>query len=243
LAIENLTNPRVRDEAGTLRLAPPEDRISGPGTTPIMAAFTHLNPAGSRFTDGTWGVYYAGESLETAVAETMHHRARFLAATHEDAIEIDMRHYVADLAAPLHDLRGLRPALPAIYDPDDYTASQALARQLRLAGSWGVAYDSVRRPGGQCAAVYRRPGLPAPCPALWLAGFLAATAGPLMGIDYWRNFDFRIWLRRTRGADIVTIGIKRSRSRRAAATQYGYPRQGTVPWRARPHSLSGGTRQ
>lgn len=158
-AIENLTNPRVRDEAGNLRLVPEEDRISGPGTTPIMAAFTHLNPAGSRFSDGSWGVYYAGESLETAVAETMHHRARFLAATREPALEIDMRHYLADLAAPLHDLRGLRPALPRIYDPDDYAASQALARQLRLAGSWGVAYDSVRRPGGQCAAVFRPRGL------------------------------------------------------------------------------------
>jgi len=154
-AIENLTNPRVRDEAGNLRLVPPEDRISGPGTTPIMAAFTHLNPAGSRFSDGTWGVYYAGESLETAVAETMYHRSVFLAATQEPAIEIDMRHYLADLAAPLHDLRGLQPALPDIYDPDDYAAGQAFARRLRQEGSWGVAYDSVRRPGGQCAAVFR----------------------------------------------------------------------------------------
>ncbi|MDX3906045.1 MAG: RES family NAD+ phosphorylase [Pigmentiphaga sp.] len=154
-AIENLTNPRVRDEAGHLHLVPPEERVSGPGTTPIMAAFTHLNPEGSRFTDGTWGVYYAGESLETAVAETMYHRSVFLAATREPAIEIDMRHYLADLAAPLHDLRGRQHTLPEIYDPDNYAASQAFARELRREGSWGVAYDSVRRPGGQCAAVFR----------------------------------------------------------------------------------------
>src|SRR4051794_2233977 len=57
-AIEALTNDRLRDEAGDLRLLPAEERISGPGTTPIMAAFTHLNPEGSRFSDGSFGVYY-----------------------------------------------------------------------------------------------------------------------------------------------------------------------------------------
>lgn len=160
-AIENLTNPRIRDETGNLQLVAADERISGDGTTPIMAAFTHLNPAGSRFTDGSWGVYYAGESLETAVAETLYHRARFLAATSEPPIEIDMRHYLADLAAPMHDLRGKRAAMPDIYDPDSYTASQALARALRMDKSWGVAYDSVRREGGSCVAVFRPKALAA----------------------------------------------------------------------------------
>ena len=43
-----------------------------------MAAFTHLNPEGSRFSDGSWGVFYAGNDLNTAIAETRHHRERFL---------------------------------------------------------------------------------------------------------------------------------------------------------------------
>src|SRR3546814_5612167 len=55
--IEAMTNDRLRDEVGVLALVPPEDRVSGPGTTPIMAAFTHLNPEGSRFTDGSFGVF------------------------------------------------------------------------------------------------------------------------------------------------------------------------------------------
>lgn len=76
-AIEALTNPRVRQELGQLSLVPPADRAAGPGATLIMAAFTHLNPLGSRFSDGSWGVYYAAESLETAVAEVSHHRGHF----------------------------------------------------------------------------------------------------------------------------------------------------------------------
>ena len=153
-AVENLTNPRVRQELGEIGLVPPEERLVGEGATPIMAAFTHLNPEGSRFSDGSYGVYYAGRSLDTAIAETRYHRERFLARTKEGPIELDMRTYLADLAAELHDIRGRRE-LAEVYDPDDYSAGQALGRRLRGDGSAGVVYDSVREPGAQCAAVFR----------------------------------------------------------------------------------------
>jgi hypothetical protein len=154
-AIEGLTNPRLRQELGQLSLVPPEDRITGPGATMVMAAFTHPNPLGSRFSDGSYGVYYGAESFETAVAEVSHHRGRFLARTAEPAIDIDLRWIEANLHALLHDLRGLGARLPAVYDPDHYGASQLLGRRLRLAGSDGLVYDSVRRAGGECAAVFR----------------------------------------------------------------------------------------
>lgn len=154
-AIEALTNPRIRDQLGQLQLVPPEDRISGAGSTPIMAAFTHLNPEGSRFSDGHYGVYYAAQDLDTAVAEVSHHRALFLQRTAEAAIDIDLRLITAPLAAPLHDLRGLHGRAPALYDPVDYGAGQSLGRRLREAGSWGVLYHSVRHPDGLCAGLFR----------------------------------------------------------------------------------------
>ena len=154
-AIEALTNPRLRNELGQLQLVPPEERLSGAGSTPIMAAFTHLNPEGSRFSDGSWGVYYAAESLDTAVAEVSHHRAVFLARTAEGPIDIDLRLITAPLDAKLHDLRGLRRSAAAIYDPDSYGAGQALGRTLREAASWGVLYHSVRHRGGLCAGLFR----------------------------------------------------------------------------------------
>ena len=83
--IEAMTNDRLRDEVGDLALVPTEDRVTGPGTTAIMAAFTHLNPQGSRFTDGSYGLYYAGSSEEVALAETIHHHQKFMAATGEAA--------------------------------------------------------------------------------------------------------------------------------------------------------------
>ncbi|MFX8668676.1 RES domain-containing protein, partial [Acinetobacter baumannii] len=57
--IESLTHPRIRDEVGDIELVPREDRVFGPGATVIMAPFTHLDPAGSRFADGTFGAFYA----------------------------------------------------------------------------------------------------------------------------------------------------------------------------------------
>ena len=154
-AIEALTNPRVRQELGQLSLVPPADRVAGAGATLIMAAFAHLNPLGSRFSDGSWGVYYAAESLDTAVAEVSHHRGVFLARTAEEAIDIDLRWIQADLMDRLHDLRGQGAAMPGVYDPDSYGSSQELARMLRSQGSQGIVYDSVRRPLGQCVAVFK----------------------------------------------------------------------------------------
>ncbi|AMK76989.1 MULTISPECIES: RES family NAD+ phosphorylase [Methylomonas] len=162
-AIEALTNDRLRDEAGEISLVAAADRISGPGTTPIMAAFTHLNPEGSRFCDGSYGVYYAAKDIDTAIAETCFHRKRFMAATQQAPLEIDMRSYASDLNADLHDIRDLQAEMPDIYDADtgNYAAAQALARQLRADGADGIVYSSVRAAGGECVAVFK-PRLLAP---------------------------------------------------------------------------------
>lgn len=155
LEIESMTNDRLRDEVGALNLVPPEDRISGPGTSPIMAAFTHLPPCGSRFTDGSFGVFYAGRTLDTSIAETKHHREAFLRATSEPRIELDMRVYAVDLDTMLHDIRGMKDTMAQVYDPSSYAASQALAIEIRTSGSSGLAYDSVRNPDGECVAIFK----------------------------------------------------------------------------------------
>ncbi|BDI05821.1 RES family NAD+ phosphorylase [Sphaerotilus microaerophilus] len=155
-AIESLTNPRLRQELGELSLVRPADRVSGPGSTPIMAAFTHLNPDGSRFSNGSWGVYYAADRLETAVAEVSHHRARFLSYTREGPIDLDLRLILADVVAPMHDLRQWAATqLPAVEDPEAYGTAQILGQRLRERGSWGAYYRSVRDPDGHCVAVWR----------------------------------------------------------------------------------------
>ena len=153
--IDSMTNPRLRDEAGEIRLVPREDRVAGPGASVIMAPFTHLNPEGSRFSDGTFGVFYAARDLDTAIAESVHHRIRFLRATMQPGTELDMRVYLVDLAGNLHDLRGRQSAFPLVYRDDSYRTGQNLARELRGAASNGIAYHSLRNDGGECAGVFR----------------------------------------------------------------------------------------
>jgi hypothetical protein len=155
IEVESLTNPRLRDEAGDVSLVSVDERISGPGTSIIMAAFTHLNPAGSRFTDGTYGVFYTTPDLETAIAETKHHRERFMRETGEAPIHLDMRVYLVDLDAELHDIRGKQSTEALVYHLEKYAAAQHFARTLKESGSNGIVYSSVRRAGGECAAVLR----------------------------------------------------------------------------------------
>ena len=157
-ALEALTNERLRDEAGAVHLVAPDERVFGPGSGPIMAAFTHLNPHGSRFSDGRFGVFYAARDRATAIAETAYHHARFLAATAEPPMHLPMRLYHVSVDARLHDLRPVGAVPAAVFDPAHYAAAQALGGALNAAGSAGVAYPSVRRPQGQCVGLFKPRG-------------------------------------------------------------------------------------
>ena len=154
-ALEALTNDRLRDEVGDIALVPPEERLFGPGSTCIMAAFTHLNPHGSRFSDGRYGVFYCARSRDTAIAETRYHAARFMAATREPPMRLQMRLYSVDAQGRVADLRAASKTEPRIVAPDDYAYTQSIGRTLRAEGALGIVYPSVRHPGGQCLAAFR----------------------------------------------------------------------------------------
>jgi hypothetical protein len=155
IELEQLVNPRVRDAVGEIGLVPPERRVSGPNASWVMAPFTHLNPKGSRFSDGSYGVYYAADRLSTAIAETAHHFALFARDSNDPPRREDMRVLVGAVANEFHDLDTLPvPQRTAVLDPDSYAASRTLARALRDGGSNGVVYPSVREPGGRCVGAF-----------------------------------------------------------------------------------------
>ena len=160
-ALEGFTTEHIREEIGELERVPPVERVYGHGMTPVMAAFTH--PVPSRFGDGSHGVYYCSRDARTAIRETVHHREVFLGHGGFGPMDLEMREYLAPVRASLHDLRGRRADWPALYDPDDYSASQPFGAALRATGSRGLVYDSVRDPaGGPCAALLQPPAV-GPC--------------------------------------------------------------------------------
>lgn len=166
--LESFTNDRLRDEVGDIALVAAEDRISGPGSSPVMAAFTHASAAcPNRFSDGSYGIYYAADSMATAIEETKYHRAMFLAYTDEDPGEIDMRAYIGEVVKPMHDVRG--KDYDGLHHPDNWAPSQAFGKEMKATNSWGIVYRSVRNAGGQCIAALRPPAVSIPKPGTHLS--------------------------------------------------------------------------
>ncbi|MDP3222258.1 MAG: RES family NAD+ phosphorylase [Rubrivivax sp.] len=157
-ALEAMSNERAREELGQVERVPREQRLFGPGSGPIMAAFTHVNVLGSRFSAGHFGVFYAAKDRATAMAETRHHHGRFLADTRQGPLHLPMRLYAVAIDARLHDLRREGSVDPRVYDADSYATSQALGAQLQQAGSAGVVYRSVRQATGQCVGLFKPKG-------------------------------------------------------------------------------------
>jgi len=154
LAAEQKTNPRLAASIGNLDLVPPGRRVSGPGASYLMAPFTHATPdRPSRFSAGAYGVLYAGDRFETALFETIHHHALFMAATAEaPGWTSQFREIILDVEARLRDLRG-QPHDPAL-DPDDYRTAQDLGARCKAIGDEGIVYPSVRLPGGECVGLF-----------------------------------------------------------------------------------------
>lgn len=155
IELESLTNPRLRESAGVISLVPKERRVTGTGASIVMAPFTHASPLRkTRFSDGTYGVYYAARLFETALREVAFHMQRFYAATDDPPLQASYRTYKGKIDKAMHDITGRGWSHLLDPDPNNYDKPQAFAYALRLGGSNGIVYPSVRHPGGECIAAF-----------------------------------------------------------------------------------------
>ena len=163
---EAKTDSRVRDGSGSAKLIPVERRVSGPGADWAMAPFCHFSPARpSRFIDGSYGLCYAGNRFEVALAETVFHFGWFMSATAEEPALVSYRELILRVDAQLHDLRN-NLEFQSSLDPDDYAVAQSLAGVLRRDHrSDGIVYPSVRYPAGEAVAAFWPDVLGIPTPA------------------------------------------------------------------------------
>ena len=161
VALRARTDPFVSDRIQPALTIPAKDRVYGPGAGYVMAPFAYLSPGGTRFgppalAGESFGVYYAARDEATAIAEVKHHRTAFLEAMRAPAQDLDFEVLKAQVKGTrFFDLRGRQREFPDVYSPTDYSASQKLGAELRQQDGDGVAYDSVRREGGECVAVFR----------------------------------------------------------------------------------------
>ena len=153
---QSRTNPRIYEEIGDLSLVPLERRLTGDGASWVMAAFTHISTdRTSRFSDGTFGVYYAGDSLETALREHTFHMERFYQDANTGPGWVsEVRQLIGAIDTDLVDLREGNQI--HLLDPDitTYPTSQAFAIAQKAAGHDGIVYPSLRHPEGACIGVF-----------------------------------------------------------------------------------------
>ena len=155
-ALQALTNPRLQAQAGNLSLLPRTEIPFGiAGCSYAVAPFTHVNPAGSRFSDGRFGVLYLADSVQTAISEVAYHQGRYWAKVpglaYERFVFRALSCQFADVS--LADLTALPPE-HAVYAKEDYSAARALGIRLREQGSAGVQYYSVRNSGAVCWGLF-----------------------------------------------------------------------------------------
>lgn len=153
-ALQALTNPRLQSEAGNVALLPPEQMPFGiRGCSYAVAPFTHVNPQGSRFSDGSFGVLYFANTLEAAIAEVKHHQQAYW----QNVSGLRYERFVFRCLKGTFSERGIGNAqtLPEkhlIYTPDDYTVSQPFGADVRRSLP-GLRYHSVRQRGACCWAL------------------------------------------------------------------------------------------
>ena len=110
-----------------------------PGCSYATAPFTHVNPSGSRFSDGSYGVLYLADSMETALAEVRHHQELYWSGV----VGLNFERFVFRGLSCQFDEAGLLDATTValsdpIYDPNDYSAARQFGRQLRQDGFAGL---------------------------------------------------------------------------------------------------------
>ncbi len=151
LAHRGLSNDRLRNQIGDISLVAENRRVSGSGATYVMAPFTHINVHGTRFSNGSFGIYYAGKEFNTALRETIFHMENFYRATRDNAHAEDFRVLIGAVDSEFFDIRD---GYPELHDPVDYTASKDFGLNIHKDKNNGIVYRSVRNPGGEAVAAF-----------------------------------------------------------------------------------------
>jgi RES domain len=115
----------------------------------------------SRFSDGSYGVWYGSESVETTVHESAHHWYRGLIADagfEREAVVAERKVYSVACNAALLDFRKVAHEHPALLHPSDYGFCQSVGARIQREGHPGLLTRSVRRPAGENVAIFN-PGV------------------------------------------------------------------------------------
>jgi hypothetical protein len=117
----------------------------------------------SRFSDGSFGVWYGSESIETTAHETVHHwfngllRDAGFGPSHHTTQGVDIiaerKIYNVRCDAALIDLRFVAKQNLGLIHPSNYSDTHGIGARLKMEGHPGLIAPSVRRPSGDNYAI------------------------------------------------------------------------------------------
>ena len=111
----------------------------------------------SRFSDGTYGVWYGSDTVETTVYESAYHWYRGLlcdAGFEREAVVAERKVYAVVCAAALLDVRRATASHRDLLHPTDYAYTQTVGARIHREGHPGLLIQSVRRPEGENVAIF-----------------------------------------------------------------------------------------
>ncbi len=115
----------------------------------------------SRFSDGSHGVWYGSEAVETTVHESAYHWFRGLlrdAGFERAPVVAERKVYSVACDAALLDFRQATPDYPELLQPADYGVTHAVGARIHREGHPGLLIQSARRPIGENFAIFN-PGV------------------------------------------------------------------------------------
>ncbi len=115
----------------------------------------------SRFSDGSYGVWYGADTVETTVYESAYHWYRGLlsdAGYEREPVVAEREVYKVTCGAALLDFRKLTDDYPDLLHPADYAFSQVVGARIHREGHPGLLIQSVRRSAGENVVVFN-PGV------------------------------------------------------------------------------------
>lgn len=115
----------------------------------------------SRFSNGSHGVWYGSDTVETTVHETAYHWIHGLlrdAGYEREAVVAERKVYSVTCNAALLDFRRVTADYPDLAHPTDYAFPQSVGARIHREGHPGLLIQSVRHPAGENVAVFN-PGV------------------------------------------------------------------------------------
>src|SRR6266581_6108490 len=147
----------------------------------------HSPPRQSRFSDGSFPIYYSALEANTTRAEMRHHASlRFLGVSSIPGMAVFFREVRCAFEGQVKDLRPALGDIPHLIGEQAdgaYDTCNAIAEEAKAVPLDGLVTQSARQPLGTCVPVFVRGSLSNPALGVWVTFSYNAADGQVACVE------------------------------------------------------------